>query len=158
MSTPMILSTIVALTILCTVATLFAYARIRSTVLEDNEFALDPSVSDRESFADYYRPMLRMLDSRELASARSLGGVAQRDFSRFRARRIASFRAYLYDMRLDFHRIDFKMRYLLLSASAQEADLVQQLNGLKLRFQMQLWRVEFQLLAFTVSDLIFNRT
>ena len=147
----MILSTIVALTILCLLVALLAYARSRSSALGDNEFASDPSVSDRESFADYYRPMLRMLDSRELASARSLGGVAQSDFSRFRARRISSFRAYLYDLRLDFHRIDFKMRYLLLSASAQEADLVQQLNGIKLKFQMQLWRVEFQLLAFRLG-------
>ncbi len=147
----MILPIFVSLTIVGLLVALFRYARSRSSAPVDNEFASDSSVSDRESFADYYRPMLCMLDSRELAAARLLRGVTQSDMSRFRARRIASFRSYLADMRLDFHRIDFKMRYLLLSASAQEADLVQQLNGLKLKFQLQLWRVEFQLLAFRLG-------
>ncbi len=147
----MIISILVPLTIVGLLVALLTYARSRSSALVDNEFPSDPSVSDRESFADYYRPMLRMLDSRELAAARSLHGVAPSDISRFRARRIASFRSYLSDMRLDFHRIEFKMRYLLLSASAQEADLVQQLNGLKLKFQLQLWTVEFQILAFRLG-------
>ena len=147
----MTFSIVVALIILCLLAALLAYARSRSSSLVNSAAASDPSISDRQSFAAYYQPMLRLLDSRELASARSLGGVAQSDFGRFRARRIASFRAYLSDMRLDFQRIDFKMRYLLLSASAQEADLVQKLNSLKLKFQLQLWRVEFQLLAFRLG-------
>ena len=144
----MIVTTIFAIAVLCLLGLLAAYARKRSEAFSENDTISDLSFSDRESFADYYRPMMRMLDSRELDSARKLDGVKHDAFARFRNRRVASFRAYLRDMRLDFYRIDFKMRYLLLAASGQEADLVQRLNSLKFNFQMQLWRVELQLIFF----------
>ena len=151
MSTPVILSFLAALAVLCFLAVLVTYNRERSNVLTGADSPADAGSLDRESFTEYYRPMARLLDARELATARTLGGVAHADFDRFRKCRIAAFGSYLHDMSLDFNRIDFKMRYLLLSASANDADLVQQLNSLKFAFQVQVWRVKFQLLAFRLG-------
>ena len=151
MSTPVILSFLATLSVLCFLAVLVTYNRERSNLLTGANSPADPASSDRESFTEYYRPMARLLDARELAAARTLCGVAHADFDRFRKCRIAAFGSYLNDMRLDFNRIDFKMRYLLLSASANDADLVQQLNRLKFAFQVQVWRVEFQLLAYRLG-------
>ncbi len=151
MSTPLILSILAALTAIGLLSALAAYCRERSGAHLDADPTSDSSASDRESFSEYYRPMARVLDARELAAARELCGNNHGEFARFRSGRIVSFRSYLNDMRLDFNRVDFKMRYLLLSASAEDADLVQQLNGLKFSFQIQVWRVEFQLLAFRLG-------
>ena len=119
----------------------------RSSAFHGDNTSSD-SNTDREFLSDYYRPMIRMLDARELATARELTGIADSDYSRFRKSRIRSFRIYLKDMRCDFRRIEFKMRYLMLSASTQEADLVQRLNRLKADFQLKLLRVELELFLF----------
>ncbi len=104
--------------------------------------------ADRESFADYYRPMIRILDPREFDHARSLSGVCASDFARFRKARLVAFRSYLNEIRFDFNRIEFKMRYLMLAASKEEAQMVVSLNQIKSSFQLQLLRVEVQLFLF----------
>jgi hypothetical protein len=106
------------------------------------------SESDRESFAEYYRPMVRLLDPVELDRARVLEGIGKEDFMRFRRQRIYAFRSYLTDMKLDFHRVEFKIRYLMLSATQHEADIILDLNRLKSSFQWKLWKIQWQLFLF----------
>jgi hypothetical protein len=126
-----------------------AIARRRAEFILSHQHSEDPSVaSDRESFTAYYRPMLLLLDREQLCRAQSLEGISAEDFSRFRRQRVYAFRSYLNEMKLDFHRIEFKLRYLMLSATQQEADLVMRLNRLKASFQWNLWKVQIQLFLF----------
>ncbi len=92
--------------------------------------------------------MVRLLDDRDFESARLLSNLKPEDLSRFRLRRIQVFRRYLDEMQLDFNRIEFKLRYLMLAAGDQEAHLVTQLNGVKSRFHLHLFRVRVQLILF----------
>jgi hypothetical protein len=148
MSTPLALSILCALAFLGLFFTLSLHSRRRAVALLEENSLCDGTGSDRESFSDYYLPMTRILDPREFEESRALAGVGSAEFSRFRASRLAAFRSYLNDMRLDFKRIEFKMRYLMLAASHDQADLVVSLNRVKSSFQLQLIRVEFQLFLF----------
>ncbi len=148
MSTPTVLFVLCALSSLGLFFALFRYSRRRAVSLLAETGSSNRSVEDRESFADYYRPMTRLLDNREFEASRALSGLDSSDCSRFRLSRLKAFRAYLSDMRLDFNRIEFKMRYLVLAASHDQADLVVSLNRVKSSFQMQLLRVEVQLVLF----------
>ena len=148
MSTPIVLSTLCALAFLGLFFSLALHSRRRAAALVDQDAPFEAMGSDRESFTDYYRPMTRILDPREFNHARSLSGVGASHFARFRKTRITAFRSYLNEMRLDFNRIEFKMRYLMLAASKEEAQLVVSLNQIKSSFQLQLLRVEFQLILF----------
>lgn len=144
----MLLSALCALAFLALFLGLSIYSRRRAVALLEESTSGDAMGSDRVSFADYYRPMTRILDSREFQSSRMLSGLTAADIARFRESRISAFRNYLNEMRLDFNRIEFKLRYLLLAATQDEAVLVTNLNRLKSTFQMQLLRVEFQLFLF----------
>ena len=148
MSTPFVFSTLCALAFLGLFCSLALSSRRRAAALVDQDAPFEAMGSDRESFTDYYRPMTRILDPREFDHARSLSGVGASDFARFRKTRIVAFRSYMNDMRLDFNRIEFKMRYMMLAASKEEAQLVLRLNQVKSSFQLQLLRVEVQLILF----------
>jgi len=150
MSTPLVLSSLLALAFLGLFWALLRCFRGRVAALSSDAGA------DRESFSDYYRPMVRLLDDREFASARLLSNLDDQDLSRFKLRRIQVFRRYLDEMQLDFNRIEFKLRYLMLAAGHQEAHLVTQLNGVKSRFQLQLFRVRLQLFLFRFGWVTIN--
>lgn len=147
----MVLLALSALALLAVMASLTVYSRRRANALLESKGGSDVSASDRISFAEYYRPMARILDSRELEAARSLSGLSGPDYARFRAARLAAFRSYLNEMRLDFNRIEFKLRYLLLSASEEDAELVVRLSKYKSSFQVSLLRVEMQLVLFRLG-------
>jgi len=105
----------------------------------------DDLAGDRESISDYYRPMVRLLDDRELSAVQSLSHISAADFRRFRAGRVEAFRGYLRGIRLDFNRIEFKLRYMMLAGHEEDAKLVSDLNRMKTRFQRELLRVQCQL-------------
>ncbi len=147
----MLLTALCAFAILAAILAVTIYSRRRAAALLGDARSGDATLSDRVSFSDFYRPMSRLLDERELESARALTGISEADYARFRAARIAAFRAYLREMRCDFSRIEFKLRYLLLAGSEREAELVVTLNQLKSSFQMQILRVEFQLMLFRLG-------
>jgi hypothetical protein len=144
----MLFSALCALAILAVIFGLSIYSRRRAAALLEDSNHGDAMGSDRVSFSDYYRPMSRILSAGEFESVRLLSGLNQADVARFRASRTTAFRSYLNEMRLDFNRMEFKLRYLMLAASEDEAELVVRLNRLKSRFQLQLYRVEFQLFLF----------
>jgi hypothetical protein len=106
---------------------------------------------DRESISEYYRPMVRLLDDRELSAVRSLPYVSASDFRRFRAGRIEAFRDYLRGMRLDFNRIEFKLRYMMLAGNESDSTLVLDLNRMKSNFHRELIRVQWQLVLFRLG-------
>lgn len=124
---------------------LLQFLRRNTFVLADES---ELNVVDRESFADYYRPMLNLLDRRELETARLLNHLRPSDYSQFRAHRIRAFQLYLNELATDFRRIEFKLRYLLLAAPAQQVALVEQLNQSKLHFQFHLAKLRLYLVAF----------
>lgn len=108
----------------------------------------DRSLADRESLADYYRPMLRLLDDRELQLAKSLPHISASDYKRFRQQRIQAFHLYLNELSTDFRRIEFKLRYLLLAAPAQYSELVRELQRNRAQFQWQLAKLRLYLVVF----------
>ena len=148
MSTPIAISTLCALAVLGLLFSLALHSRRRAAALGEQDTPFEAMGSDRESFTDYYHPMTKILDPRELDHARALSGVGSSHFARFRKARIVSFRSYLNEIRLDFSRIEFKLRYLMLAASTEEAELVVSLNRIKSSFHLRLLRVEVQLFLF----------
>jgi len=102
----------------------------------------------REYRRDYYLPLGKLLHPNELARAQALTGVSAASFARFRRARIQSFRGYLSDLRADFNCMEIRTRYLLLSGTAADSKLVEDLNRTKLGFQSRLLRVEIELALF----------
>jgi hypothetical protein len=150
MSSPNILPLFFAFLCAGIMFAMLAIARRRSHRLLHQSVEEDIA-TDRESFSDYYRPMRRLLDQRELNDVRSLPYISAADFRRFRAGRISAFQAYLRNMRLDFNRVEFKLRYMVLAGTASDAHLVLNLNQMKTRFHRELLRVQWQLLLFRIG-------
>jgi hypothetical protein len=109
------------------------------------------SNADKLSLEAYYRPMRHLLDPDELACARALEGVSQLQWKEFRGQRIRAFRSYLSDLKTDFRRLEFKLRYLILAGSAGDADLVHSLNRLRAKFGLGMLMLEIRLLAFQMG-------
>jgi hypothetical protein len=89
-----------------------------------------------------------MLDPVELERARALERISPEQWNEFRAQRVHAFRTYLSDLKVDFRRLEFKLRYMVLAGSADDADLVIRLNKLKAQFGLGMLLLEFRLLAF----------
>jgi hypothetical protein len=112
------------------------------------EAASSSTSNDKISLSAYYQPMRLLLNEDELASARQLMGISAQDWKSFRQRRLRVFRHYLSDLRTDFRRMEFKLRYLMLAASREDVHLVERLNRVKLEFYLGLWALEARLLLF----------
>ncbi|MDX2266887.1 MAG: hypothetical protein NW208_02200 [Bryobacter sp.] len=106
---------------------------------------------DRWSLENYYRPMLTLLDADELATAKHLPNVSRQEWSAFRRARVQAFRLYLQDLKLDFHRLEFKLRYLLLAKPASQHQLLSRLNQLKLSFTLRCWFLEARVMLFALG-------
>lgn len=106
---------------------------------------------DRWSLENYYRPMLTLLDPMELEAAKQLPNISAREWGGFRRARIQAFRFYLQDLKLDFYRLEFKLRYLLLARPASQHQLLSRLNQLKLSFTVRCWALEARLLLFSLG-------
>lgn len=104
--------------------------------------------SDKLSLEAYYRPMRHMLDPVQLEQARALERISPEQWNEFRSQRVQAFRSYLRDLQVDFRRLEFKLRYMVLAGSADDADLVIRLNKLKAQFGLGMLLLEFRLLAF----------
>lgn len=107
--------------------------------------------SDKLSLEAYYRPMRQMLDPVELQRARSMEGISPAQWKEFRAQRLRAFRIYLGDLKVDFRRLEFKLRYMALAARAEDADYVIRLNKLKAQFGIGMIVLELRLLAFQLG-------
>ncbi len=118
----------------------------------------EAAIADRQSLANYYRPMLRLLDERELQAAKSLAHLHAGDYHRFRLQRIAAFQLYLNELSTDFRRIEFKLRYLLLAAPAQYSDLVRELTRNKAQFHWQLAKLRLYLVMFRFGWVTIDAT
>lgn len=104
--------------------------------------------SDKLSLAAYYRPMRHMLDPDELERARAMERISPSQWKEFRAQRVQAFRIYLSDLKVDFRRLEFKLRYMTLAGTAEDADLVIRLNKLKAQFGFGMLVLEMRLMLF----------
>jgi hypothetical protein len=107
--------------------------------------------SDKLSLEAYYRPMRHMLDPIELERARTMERISPAHFKEFRVQRIQAFRTYLGDLKVDFRRLEFKLRYMVLAGTAEDADLVIRLNKLKAQFGLGMLLLELRLVAFQLG-------
>jgi hypothetical protein len=76
-----------------------------------------------EVCSDRYRPMLRLLDGRDLEFMRSQPGVTPAMLSRLRHERCRIFRGYLHCLTADFRRVCWAVKILMLQSHQDRPDL-----------------------------------
>ena len=83
-----------------------------------------------------YRPMIRLLDERDLEFIRSLPGFTPRMAIHFREERCRIFRAYLEIMEGDFARVCTAVKVLMLQSQFDRPDLASELLRLQATFAL----------------------
>ena len=72
---------------------------------------------------DRYRPMRRLLDSRDIEFVRSQAGFTPRMESRMRAQRCQIYRGYLRCLNMDFQRVCTALKLVLVQSEQDRPDL-----------------------------------
>src|ERR1019366_8069773 len=76
-----------------------------------------------ELSADRYRPMMRLLDSRDIEFLRSQAGFTSKMEGKLRAQRCRIFRDYLRCLDMDFQRVCMALKVVLLHSEQDRPDL-----------------------------------
>jgi hypothetical protein len=76
-----------------------------------------------ELSVERYRPMMRLLDERDLEFLRTQPGFTPRLAARLRAQRCLIFRGYIHCLEKDFQRVCMAVKVLMLQASHDRPDL-----------------------------------
>ena len=97
---------------------------------------------------DRYRPMLRLLDERDLEFLRSQPGFTPRMAARLRARRTRVFRGYLRHLSADFGRVCTAVKVLMLQSKRDRPDLAAALVRQQALFALGLAMVQARLFFY----------
>ena len=95
-----------------------------------------------------YRPMMRLLDQRDLDFLRSQPGFTPRMAARFRAQRSRVFRGYLRHLSVDFHRVCTAVKFLMLQSKRDRPDLAAVLVRQQTLFAFGMATVEARLFLY----------
>ena len=95
-----------------------------------------------------YRPMMRLLDQRDLDFLRSQPGFTPRMAARFRAQRSRVFRGYLRNLSVDFHRVCTAVKFLMLQSKRDRPDLAAVLVRQQTLFAFGMATVEARLFLY----------
>ena len=98
--------------------------------------------------ADRYRPMMRLLDSREIEFLRSQAGFTPNMESRMRAQRCQIFRGYLRCLEMDFQRVCTALKLVLVQSEQDRPDLSSDLLHHQILFATGLLAVHFRLILY----------
>lgn len=101
-----------------------------------------------ELSVDRYRPMLRLLDDRDLQFLRSQPGYDRRMEARLRAQRSQIFRGYLKCLDADFKSICTALKVLLMQSRYDRADLASSLLRSQMTFAFGRVVVQFRLILY----------
>jgi hypothetical protein len=95
-----------------------------------------------------YRPMLRLLDQREIDFLRSQPGFTPGMADKFRAQRTQVFREYLRDLSVDFRRVCMAVKVLMLQSHRDRPDLAATLVRQQAQFALGMSMVEARLFLY----------
>jgi len=95
-----------------------------------------------------YRPMLRLLDQREIDFLRAQPGFTPRMADKFRAQRTQVFREYLRDLSVDFRRVCMAVKVLMLQSHRDRPDLAAGLLRQQAQFALGMAMVEARLFLY----------
>jgi hypothetical protein len=98
--------------------------------------------------ADRYRPMMRLLDSRDIEFLRSQAGFTPKMESKFRAQRCQIFRGYLRCLDMDFKRVCMALKLVLVQSEQDRPDLSAVLVHHQIMFASGLLAVRFRLFLY----------
>jgi hypothetical protein len=97
---------------------------------------------------DRYRPMMRLLDQRDLEFLRAQPGFTPRMAARFRAQRSRIFRGYLRNLSGDFRRVCTAVKFLMLQSKRDRPDLAAVLVRQQTLFAFGMATVEARLFLY----------
>ena len=98
--------------------------------------------------ADRYRPMMRLLDSRDIEFLRSQAGFTPKMESRMRAQRCQIYRGYLQCLNMDFQRVCTALKLVLVQSEQDRPDLSSVLLQNQILFATGLLAVHFRLILY----------
>jgi hypothetical protein len=101
-----------------------------------------------ELSVDRYRPMMRLLDERDLEFLRSQPGFTPRMAARLRARRCHVFRGYLRHLSADFRRVCTAVKVLMLQSKRDRPDLAATLVRQQAMFAFGMAMVQVRLFLY----------
>jgi hypothetical protein len=101
-----------------------------------------------ELSTDNYRPMMRLLDSRDIEFLRSQAGYTRKLEIKLRAQRCQIFRGYLRCLDLDFRRVCTALKLVLVQSAQDRPDLSAVLVHHRIMFVSGLLAVHFRLLLY----------
>src|ERR1017187_7983468 len=97
---------------------------------------------------DRYRPMMRLLDSRDIEFLRSQAGFTPKMEAKLRAQRCQIFRGYLRCLDMDFQRVCMALKLVLLHSEQDRPDLSALLVHHRIMFATGLLAARFRLFLY----------
>jgi len=122
-------------------------AIVRSFGARGGDLPLNADWIDELS-VDRYRPMMRLLDDRDLEFLRSQPGFTPRIAARLRARRSQVFRGYLRHLSADFRRVCTAVKVLMLQSKRDRPDLAATLVRQQAMFAFGMAMVQVRLFLY----------
>ena len=101
-----------------------------------------------ELSTDRYRPMMRLLDSRDIGFLRSQAGFTPKMESKLRAQRCQIFRGYLQCLDTDFKRVCLALKVVLVHSQQDRPDLSAALVEHQMRFASIMLGVHVRLFLY----------
>ena len=95
-----------------------------------------------------YRPMMRLLDSRDIEFLRSQAGFTPKMEAKLRAQRCQIFRGYLRCLDMDFQRVGMALKLVLLHSEQDRPDLSALLVHHRIMFATGLLAARFRLFLY----------
>jgi hypothetical protein len=97
---------------------------------------------------DRYRPMMRLLDSRDIEFLRSQAGYTPKMESKMRAQRCQIYRGYLRCLNMDFQRVCTALKLVLVQSEQDRPELSSVLLQNQILFATGLLAVHFRLILY----------
>jgi hypothetical protein len=97
---------------------------------------------------DRYRPMMRLLDLRDIEFLRAQAGFTSKMESRMRAQRCQIYRGYLQCLNMDFQRVCTALKLVLVQSEQDRPDLSSVLLQNQILFATGLLAVHFRLILY----------
>jgi hypothetical protein len=152
---------VITVSILAVVGLLVAlFVMVRKVVSAGSELPLDPHWI-AELSVERYKPMLRLLDERDLEFLRAQPGFSRGMEAKLRAQRCQVFRDYLRGLEADFRRVCTAVKLLMLQSQFDRPDLASVLVQHQVSFALGVAVVKMRLVFFRwgfsgvdVSDLV----
>ncbi len=95
---------------------------------------------------DRYRVMLKLFDDADYQWILRQPSGSQEICDKLRAARRRAFRAYLKELKRDFHRLQIAAKYIILESPENESQLMRFLFRQEMKFDAQVWGLQLYLL------------